>query len=60
MCPQRRHLERQDLKSVPCGSSDAEFRVTDPGDGSCPAGDYIAHPEYSKDGTTELCLHPLR
>ncbi|WP_425245284.1 LppU/SCO3897 family protein [Streptomyces sp. NEAU-NA10] len=49
----------QDLKTVPCGSSDAQYQVSDPGTGECEQGDYIADLKYSKDGTTSLCLHPL-
>jgi hypothetical protein len=52
----------QDLQPVDCGSSDAELKVEKPTNGSCPeAGDdvaYVAYPEYSKDGTTSLCLLP--
>ncbi|CAM5689616.1 Toxin-antitoxin system, toxin component OS=Streptomyces aurantiogriseus OX=66870 GN=GCM10010251_17190 PE=4 SV=1 [Streptomyces aurantiogriseus] len=49
----------QDLKTVPCGSADAQFQVTDPGTGECEEGDYVADLKYSKDGETSLCLHPL-
>ncbi len=50
----------QDLASVSCDSSLAQYRVTDPGSGSCPYGDYLAYPEYSSDGESALCLHPLK
>lgn len=49
----------QDLKPVPCDSSDAQYEVDAPGDGECRAGDFIAYPEYSKDGTTSFCLHSV-
>ncbi|GCB46363.1 hypothetical protein [Streptomyces sp. NL15-2K] len=49
----------QDLKPEPCGSSGAEFQVTEPGAEGCPAGDYLAYPKYSADGVTTLCLHPV-
>ncbi|WP_329337579.1 hypothetical protein OG252_19705 [Streptomyces sp. NBC_01352] len=49
----------QDLKPEPCGSSDAEFEVKDPGVEECAAGDYLANLEYSADGATSLCLHPV-
>ncbi|MGQ5636468.1 MULTISPECIES: LppU/SCO3897 family protein [unclassified Streptomyces] len=49
----------QDLRPVDCGSSEAEFRVLSPDSGSCPSGDYLADPEYSKDGDLSLCLRPL-
>lgn len=50
----------QSLVPVGCGSSAAQYRVVDPADGSCASRDYIADPEYSEDGTTSLCLHPLK
>ncbi|WP_234021762.1 LppU/SCO3897 family protein [Streptomyces sp. 351MFTsu5.1] len=50
----------QDLAPESCDSSDAELRVSAPADGSCPAGDHVAYPEYSEDGGTSLCLHPLK
>jgi hypothetical protein len=50
----------QDLKSVDCGSSDAQFRVNAPVDATCPSGDYIADLEYSEHDDTILCLHPLK
>lgn len=50
----------QDLEPEPCDSSEAELRVTAPVDGTCPAGGYIAYPEYSEDGSTSLCLRPLK
>jgi len=50
----------QDLEPKSCDSSDAELRVTAPANGSCPAGDYIAYPEYSEDGSTSLCLRPMK
>ncbi len=49
----------QDLKPEACGSSDAEFEVTEPGAEGCAAGDYLAALEYSADGVTSLCLHPV-
>lgn len=53
----------QDLQPVDCGSPEAELKVEEPTNGSCPAaGDrvaYVAQPEYSKDGTTSLCLLPI-
>ncbi|WP_246568639.1 LppU/SCO3897 family protein [Streptomyces flaveus] len=49
----------QDLKTVSCGSSDAQFRVTEPPEAGCPTGDFLAGPEYSEDQATTLCLHPL-
>ncbi|MFJ4624364.1 hypothetical protein [Streptomyces sp. NPDC088812] len=49
----------QDLSEEPCGSSDAQFRVLEPGTAGCEEGDYLAYPEYSEDGTTSLCLRPL-
>jgi hypothetical protein len=49
----------QDLKPEPCDDSAAQFQVDDPGAGDCPTGDFLAHPEYSEDGVTALCLHPL-
>jgi hypothetical protein len=49
----------QDLKPESCGSSDAEFEVTDPGVEGCAVGDYLADLEYSADGVTSLCLHPV-
>ncbi|MFJ4204800.1 hypothetical protein ACIP2Y_34945 [Streptomyces sviceus] len=50
----------QDLKPESCDSSDAELRVTAPADGSCPDGDYLAYLKYSEDGSTSLCLRPLK
>jgi hypothetical protein len=50
----------QDLKTVPCGSSNAQFRVADPGLQGCEQGDLLANLEYSEDGTTNLCLRPLK
>jgi hypothetical protein len=50
----------QDLEPVDCGSFDAEYRVEDPADGSCASRDYAAYPEYSRNGDTSLCLHPLK
>lgn len=49
----------QDLKTVSCGSTDAQLRVAAPGDEGCEQGDYVADPKYSKDGTTSFCLRPL-
>ncbi|WP_328768993.1 LppU/SCO3897 family protein [Streptomyces sp. NBC_00286] len=49
----------QDLKTVSCSSSDAQFRVTEPSEAGCPTGDLLAYPEYSEDQATLLCLHPL-
>lgn len=48
----------QDLQPVDCGSPEAELGVRAPANGSCAAGDYLAHLKYSKDGTTSLCLRP--
>jgi hypothetical protein len=50
----------QHLEPESCDSSDAELRVTAPADGACPAGGYVAYPEYSEDGSTSLCLRPLK
>ncbi|MEU9986207.1 hypothetical protein AB0E10_05235 [Streptomyces sp. NPDC048045] len=50
----------QDLAPVSCDSALAQLRVTDPGTGSCPSGDYLAYPEYSSSGDKTLCLHPLK
>lgn len=50
----------QDLKTVPCGSTDAQFQVTNPGPTGCEEGDLLASLEYSEDGTTSLCLRPLK
>ncbi|MCS0600427.1 hypothetical protein NX794_04155 [Streptomyces sp. LP11] len=50
----------QDLSPEPCGSAAAQYRVLDPDDDSCPAGAYIAYPEYSATGERSLCLKPLR
>lgn len=49
----------QDLKTVSCGSSDARYRVADPGAEGCPRGDLLADQKYSEDGATNLCLHSL-
>ncbi len=49
----------QDLRQEPCGSPDAEFEVTEPGAEGCATGDYLADLEYSADGATTLCLHPV-
>lgn len=50
----------EDLETVDCGSSDAQFRVNAPVDATCPSGDYLADLEYSEHGDTTLCLHPLK
>ncbi len=50
----------QSLRPVRCGSSQAQYRVVDPMDGPCASRDYVADPEYSKDGVTSLCLHALK
>ena len=50
----------QDLRPEPCDSPAAELRVYAPAKLSCAAGDYAAYLEYSKDGDTSLCLHPLK
>ncbi|MFJ7590139.1 hypothetical protein ACIQZO_22680 [Streptomyces sp. NPDC097617] len=45
-----------------CGSASAEYRVRRPSPatgGPCGPGDFLAHPEYSADGTLN-CLTPLR
>ncbi len=51
---------KQRLEPVECGSADAEYRVNAPATGACPSGDFMAYPEYSEDGATSLCLHPLK
>ncbi|MER8031105.1 hypothetical protein ABTZ78_19340 [Streptomyces bauhiniae] len=48
-----------DLKTVPCGSADAQYRVMFPGDAGCEDGDYLASPYDSADGIGR-CLRPLR
>ncbi|MGW2724660.1 LppU/SCO3897 family protein [Streptomyces sp. NPDC001492] len=50
----------QDLRPEPCDSPSAELRVLAPTNDECAAGDYLAYLEYSKDGDTSLCLHPLK
>ena len=50
----------QDLRPESCDSPAAELRVYAPAKLSCAAGDYGAYLEYSKDGDTSLCLHPLK
>ncbi|MEU2059594.1 hypothetical protein [Streptomyces sp. NPDC013455] len=49
----------QDLRNVPCDSEDAQFLVTEPRNGYCATGDYMARLEYSVNGRTTLCLHPV-
>ncbi|GGS51437.1 LppU/SCO3897 family protein [Streptomyces cinerochromogenes] len=49
----------QDLRNVPCDSPDAQFEITEPKDGYCADGDYMARLEYSVNGRTSLCLHPV-
>ncbi|MEU6382003.1 hypothetical protein ABZ847_00420 [Streptomyces bauhiniae] len=48
-----------DLKTVPCGSGEAQYRVMFPGDHGCEDGDYLASPDDSADGIGR-CLRPLR
>ncbi|MYX28252.1 hypothetical protein GTY75_16645 [Streptomyces sp. SID8381] len=50
----------QKLRPVDCGSPDAGLRVLAPQNGTCAPGDFIAYPEYSADGATSLCLHPVK
>ncbi|MFD9007481.1 hypothetical protein [Streptomyces sp. NPDC059552] len=52
----------QDLRTEPCASPRAEFRVTGgPGasDAPCAPGDYIADPKYGPDEFTTFCLTRL-
>lgn len=49
----------QDLRSVPCDSVDAQFRVVDPEQEPCAKGDFLAEPRYSTEGIG-LCLRPVR
>ncbi|WP_405554852.1 hypothetical protein [Streptomyces sp. NBC_01171] len=48
-----------DLKTVPCGSDDAQYRVMDPGANGCAVGDYLASPDDSAD-MIGRCLRPIR
>ncbi|MFF7968415.1 hypothetical protein ACFZC3_24040 [Streptomyces sp. NPDC007903] len=48
-----------DLKTVPCESDDAQYRVMDPGEQGCEVGDYLASPEDSAD-MIGRCLRPIR
>ncbi|WP_239158192.1 hypothetical protein [Streptomyces sp. SID13726] len=50
----------QSLQPEPCDSAAAELRVAEPAAGECPPGDYLAYPEYSENGSTSLCLRPLK
>ncbi|MFE1884021.1 LppU/SCO3897 family protein [Streptomyces diastatochromogenes] len=50
----------QDLRTVPCGSADAQFRVSDPSTSVCLPEDHRAGLEYSKDGATSFCLRSLK
>ena len=50
----------QDLRPEPCDSPSAGLRVLAPTNDECAAGDYLAYLEYSEDGDTSLCLHPLK
>ncbi|MFF9090326.1 hypothetical protein ACF1BE_28775 [Streptomyces sp. NPDC014991] len=50
----------QDLRSVSCGSSQAQFRVLDPEDPDCESLDLVAYPEYSSSGDVSLCLKELK
>ncbi|WP_261951724.1 hypothetical protein [Streptomyces nigrescens] len=53
----------QDLRTLDCGSADAQFKVTRTGHSSgeqCADGDYLADTKYSSDGMTTSCLTPLR
>ncbi|WP_225824555.1 LppU/SCO3897 family protein [Streptomyces naphthomycinicus] len=55
-----REWPHQDLRNVPCDSADAQYLITEPKDGYCATGDYIAHLQYSVDGESTLCLHPVK
>ncbi|MFH9399058.1 hypothetical protein ACH4JS_04635 [Streptomyces sp. NPDC017638] len=55
-----REWPHQDLRNVPCDSPDAQYLITDQHNGYCADGDYYAHLQYSADGVTPLCLHPVR
>ncbi|MGW4224874.1 LppU/SCO3897 family protein [Streptomyces bauhiniae] len=48
-----------DLKTAPCDSADAQYRVMLPGENGCEDGDYLASPEDSADGIGR-CLRPMR
>ncbi|AOP46005.1 LppU/SCO3897 family protein [Streptomyces lydicus] len=53
----------QDLRTVDCGSADAQYKVSrrlDAPEQHCASGDYLAALEYSPDGSTTSCLTPVR
>ncbi len=50
----------QDLHPESCDSADAQLRVAAPVNGTCPAGAYVAYPEYSEHADMSLCLRPLK
>ncbi|WP_329394351.1 hypothetical protein OHA45_12505 [Streptomyces lydicus] len=53
----------QDLRTVDCGSADAQYKVSrrlDAPEQHCAAGDYLAALQYSPDGATTSCLTPVR
>ncbi|MFI0155174.1 LppU/SCO3897 family protein [Streptomyces lydicus] len=53
----------QDLRTVDCGSADAQYKVSrrlDSPAQHCADGDYLAALEYSPDGATTSCLTPVR
>ncbi|MEU2438966.1 hypothetical protein ABZ595_22720 [Streptomyces rubradiris] len=55
-----REWPHQDLRNVPCDSPDAQYLITEQHNGYCADGDYYAHLQYSANGATPLCLHPVR
>ncbi|MFD0393831.1 hypothetical protein ACFQ3Z_21445 [Streptomyces nogalater] len=55
-----REWPHQDLRNVPCDSPDAQYLVTEQHNGYCADGDYYAYLQYSANGATPLCLHPVR
>ncbi|MFI2760202.1 LppU/SCO3897 family protein [Streptomyces echinatus] len=55
-----REWPHQDLRNVPCDSADAQYLITEPKNGYCAAGDYVAHLQYSVDGDSTLCLRPVK
>ncbi|WP_251093915.1 hypothetical protein [Streptomyces sp. Caat 7-52] len=55
-----REWPHQDLRNVPCDSPDAQYLITEPKHGYCATGDYVAHLQYSVDGGSTLCLHPVK
>ncbi|MFD8324849.1 LppU/SCO3897 family protein [Streptomyces lydicus] len=53
----------QDLRTVDCGSADAQYKVSrrlDAPEQHCVGGDYLAALQYSPDGATTSCLTPVR